>query len=265
MVRMNAGLNKENRLGGLDDRPDIAESLAHLRSLIQAALQQGQRRLPAERDLAAQIGVGRLVIRHALEVLEREGEVVRHVGRGTFITSNAGSPPPQLQALAHAGALAINTQVGLSSRELIEVRYALEPAIAELAAVSARESDLNLIVKCMEQREEAWRLDDYEHWDYELHMAIAKATHNSMLVEMLDLVNRMRRTALWRKFRGPSMDDAKRKTSNQQHREIVLAICQADPQRAFSAMRVHVGHVRNFAACGALDSGEVTPGGGASG
>lgn len=254
---MNSENSRETKLGGLDDRPDIAETLAHLRVIIQSALQQGQRRLPAERDLAAQLGVGRLAVRHALEVLEREGDVVRHVGRGTFITSNAGSPPPQLQALAHAGALAINTQVGLSSRELVEVRYVLEPAIAELAALSAREPDLNLMLKCMQQREEAWRLDDYEHWDYELHMAIAKATHNSMLVEMLDLVNRMRRTAVWRKFRGPSMDEAKRKTSNQQHREIVLAICQADPERAFSAMRAHVGQVRHFAACGVLDSAEV--------
>lgn len=257
MVRMNSEHTRETKLGGLDDRPDIAKTLAHLRVTIQGLLQQGQRRLPAERDLAARLGVGRLTVRSALEVLEREGDVVRHVGRGTFITSNAGSPPPQLQALAHAGALAINTQVGLSSRELVEVRYALEPAIAELAALSAREPDLNLILKCMQQREEAWRLDDYEHWDYELHMAIAKATHNSMLVEMLDLVNRMRRTAVWRKFRGPSMDDAKRKTSNQQHREIVLAICSADPQRAFSAMRAHVGHVRHFASSGVLDSAEV--------
>lgn len=253
---MNAEKSRETKLGGLDDRPDIAETLAHLRVLIQATLQQGQRRLPAERHLAAQLGVGRLTIRHALEVLEREGDVVRHVGRGTFITSNAGSPPPQLQALAHAGALAINTQVGLSSRELIEVRYALEPAIAELAAQTAREPDLNLILECMKQREEAWRLDDYEHWDRELHMAIAKATHNSMLVEMLGLINRIRRTAVWHKFRRPSMDEAKRKTSNQQHREIVMAICQADPDRAFSTMRAHVGHLRHFASSGLLDSDE---------
>jgi len=253
---MHSEHTRETRLGGLDDRPDVGETLAHLRFMIQRTLQQGQRRLPAERDLAAQLGVGRLTIRHALEVLEREGDVVRHVGRGTFITSNAGSPPPQLQALAHAGALAINTQVGLSARELVEVRYVLEPAIAELAALSARESDLNLMLRCMHQREDASRLEDYEHWDYELHMAIAKATHNSMLVELLDLVNRMRRTAVWRSFRAPSMDEEKRKTSNRQHREIVLAICQADPEQAFSAMRAHLRHLRHFAASGVLDSAE---------
>lgn len=259
MVQKNAKRSAQATVDGLDDRPEIAETLAHLRVVIHSAIQQGQRRLPAERELAAQLGVGRLTIRQALEVLEREGDVVRHVGRGTFITSNAGSPPPQLQALAHAGALAINTQVGLSSRELVEVRYALEPAIAELAALSAREPDLNLMLRCMQQREEAGRLDDYEHWDYELHMAIAKATHNSMLVEMLDLVNRMRRTAIWRKFRAPSMEETKREISNRQHREIVLAICQAEPERAFAAMRAHLSHLRDFAASGVLDSPKMTP------
>lgn len=254
MVRSPDEGMQEAPLEGLDDRPELAATLVRLRSLIQEALQQGKRRLPAERELAAQLGVGRLTIRSALEVLEREGDVVRHVGRGTFLTSKAGSPPPQLQALAHAGALAINSQVGLSSRELMEVRYALEPAIAELAAQSAREPDLALLLKCLERREESWRVDDYEHWDYELHMAIAKATHNSMLVEMLDLINRMRKTAVWRKFRVPSMDEDKRKLSNRQHREIVLAICRADSAGAFAAMREHLSHLRVFVSQGVLDS-----------
>lgn len=257
MVRAPSKSASPAPLGTLDDRPSIAQTLANLRVLIHHTLQLGQRRLPSERDLVSRLGVGRLAIREALEVLEREGDVVRHVGRGTFITSKAGLPPPQLQALAHAGALAVNTQVGLSSRELIEVRYALEPTIAELAAHSARPADLDRLLKCMQEREDAARLDDYEHWDYELHMAIAKATHNSMLVEMLDLVNRMRRTAIWRQFRAPSMDEAKRKTSNQQHREIVLSICQAEPERAFNAMRAHLSHVRTSAAGGVFEQGEA--------
>lgn len=232
-------------IGSLDDQPEIAEALTHLHALIQSTLQRGERRLPAERQLASQFNIGRITIRKALTVLEQDGEVVRHVGRGTFITSNAGSPPPQLQALAHAGALAIDTSIGLSPRELIEVRYALEPAIAELAALAAREVDLQKILKCMSKREESWRIDDYEHWDQELHISIAKATHNSLLIEMLELVNRIRRTAAWRKFRKTSIDEEKRRISNAQHLKIVQAICRADPQAAFNAMRAHLNAVRN--------------------
>lgn len=206
-------------------------------------LQQNERQLPPERQLAEAFGVGRNAVRKALAILESDGTVARHVGRGTFITSGAGSAPPQLQALAFGGALAIDTSVGLSPRDLMEVRYALEPAMAEMAALSARGPDLEHIQECMRRREEAERLDDYEHWDYALHMSIAKATHNSLLIEMLDLVNRMRRSGGWRKFRGQSVVPKQRRSSNAQHRAIVQAICRADPEAAFAAMRTHLGFV----------------------
>jgi DNA-binding FadR family transcriptional regulator len=42
-------------------------------------------RLPNERTLAAELGVTRTLVRHALTVLEAEGRVCREVGRGTFL------------------------------------------------------------------------------------------------------------------------------------------------------------------------------------
>lgn len=229
--------------GSLDDQPAVASTLAQMRQLIDGQLQRMERQLPPERQLSEQLGVGRDTIRKALALLESDGTVVRHVGRGTFIRSQSGSAPPQLQALALGGALAIDTSVGLSPRELMEVRYALEPAIAELAALAARQPDLEQMQECMRRREEASQLDDYEHWDYALHMSIATATHNSLLIEMLDLINRMRRSAQWRKFRGPSIKQHQRQVSNAQHREIVHAICRADPEAAFAAMRTHLNIV----------------------
>lgn len=227
----------------LDDQPELAATLARLRRLIETQLQHMQRQLPPERQLSQQFGVGRNTVRRALAVLEEDGTVVRHVGRGTFIRSAAGSAPPQLQALALGGALAIDSSAGLSPRELMEVRYALEPTIAELAALAARQPDLDRMQDCMRHREEATQLDDYEHWDYALHMSIATATHNSLLIEMLDLINRMRRSAQWRKFRGPSVQAGQRQMSNAQHRDIVHAICRADPEAAFAAMRTHLNVV----------------------
>lgn len=227
----------------LDDRPAVANVLPRLRALIGTLLDRQVRKLPPERVLSQQFGVGRRVIRTALAILEKDGAVVRHVGRGTFIASCAGWSPPQLQALALAGGLAVGGIEGLSPRDLLEVRYVLEPAIAELAALSARPSDIVRLQECMRRREASHNIDDYEHWDFELHMAIATATHNKLLLEMLDLVNRMRRSAVWRKFRGPSIDSTRRRVSNAQHQAIVQAICQAEPEVAFATMRAHIGHV----------------------
>jgi DNA-binding FadR family transcriptional regulator len=227
----------------LDDQPGVAFTLARLRQLIESQMQRLRRQLPPERQLSESLGVGRNTIRKALAVLESDGTVVRHVGRGTFIRSDAGSAPPHLQALALGGGLAVDGSVGLSPQELMEVRYALEPAIAELAALAARRPDLEQMLECMRRREEASQLDDYEHWDYALHTSIATATHNTLLIEMLGLINRMRRSAQWRKFRGTSIKAQKRQVSNTQHSEIVHAICRADPEAAFAAMRTHLNFV----------------------
>lgn len=227
----------------LNDQPDVAGCLVTLRTLIEDMYASGERQLPAERKLAEQLGIARSTLRNALAILENEKTLVRHVGRGTFLCSGAGAAPPQLQALASSGAFAIDSDAGLSPRELMEVRYALEPATAELAAIAARPSDLAQMQECLRKREEALRLDDYEHWDYALHMSIARATRNSLLTELLDLINRMRKTAAWRQFRRPSVNPDVREISNAHHRGIVDAISRADPPAAFRAMRTHLSEV----------------------
>src|SRR5579864_9051572 len=62
----------------------IEERLAH--AIESGELAAGSR-LPAERDLAAELGVSRMTLRQALDALERRGLVTRSVGRkgGTFV------------------------------------------------------------------------------------------------------------------------------------------------------------------------------------
>lgn len=225
---------------GLDDQPEVITALRALRDRLEQLLTTHQRRLPPERQLASELGIGRNTVRRALAILERDGLIVRHVGRGTFITSGGGLALPQLHALTLQGALAIDASQGLSPRELLEVRYALEPAIAELAASCARPADILEMQECLRQREAASHLDAYERWDYALHMCIAKTTRNAMLIELLELVNRLRRTANWRQFRRASIHPGERRPSNEQHLAIVEAIARADPAAAFTAMRQHL-------------------------
>ena len=42
-------------------------------------------KLPAERDLAAEIGVGYMTVRRAMRLLRERGLIVTVVGRGTFV------------------------------------------------------------------------------------------------------------------------------------------------------------------------------------
>ena len=63
-----------------------------------------------------------------------------------------------------------------SARCVLFRRRLIEPAMAELAAASARPENIEELHHCLREREVATGIDAYEHWDLLLHMAIAKAT-----------------------------------------------------------------------------------------
>src|SRR4051794_3824539 len=88
-------------------------------------------RLPAERELAETLGVGRMTLRRALQTLGEEGLVTTARGRagGTFVSGQAPVPAAQRRRIAA-------TQRARLEQSL-EFRLAVEPAAAELCAQRA--------------------------------------------------------------------------------------------------------------------------------
>ena len=121
-------------------------------------------------------------------MLEADGLIWRHVGRGTFIGAR---PVHNLDDVAFLGQLANPAQV-------LDARVAIEPELARLAALHAVRADLEAIRVCCHARARAaadWR--GYEAWDNKLHHAVAKATHNKLLVFLFDTLNVVRRSIVW--------------------------------------------------------------------
>src|SRR5262249_60691985 len=67
------------------------QTLSRLRQLIESQ-DFSEGRMPPERALASELGVGRRSLRRALDILEQEGRIQRHQGRGTFVQPQAGRP-----------------------------------------------------------------------------------------------------------------------------------------------------------------------------
>lgn len=93
------------------------------------ALRPGQR-LPAERELAAQLGVSRGALREALRTLESVGLLQARVGSGRFVTLTSATDP--------GGGLSAWMQLQPVG-DVIEVRRTLEPAA--IAAIPAMRVD----------------------------------------------------------------------------------------------------------------------------
>src|SRR5580658_3665493 len=109
------------------------QGLTRVREFIEKQAVSLDGRIPPERTLASALGVGRRSVRRALDVLEQEGRIHRHQGRGTFVDIRAASglvtpstaatsnPRPALSAALE------NVLDYTNPLEVMEVRLANEP------------------------------------------------------------------------------------------------------------------------------------------
>lgn len=210
------------------NRGNSAAALRRMRSLIERGRFQG--RLPPERELAVELQVGRSTLRKALEVLEAEGQIWRHVGQGTFV----GRRP------APGASEPLMTLGKISPKELLDARLILEPAIAACAAATARPADIARMTLCATKRETTKDPEAYNLWDHQFHLAIAGATQNPIMFALLEQLNALRRAPTWSAYKKDRMKDPYYSMSKREHRAIIAAIEARDTNAAFSTMRAHI-------------------------
>jgi len=208
----------------------LADALRHF--IAQSGFHHNDR-LPPERALCSQFGVTRGELRKALLALEGDGLIWRHVGRGTFIGAR---PVLNLADVAYLGKLASPAQV-------IVARLAIEPELARLAALHGARTDFDNLIGWSKRCRTApdWR--SYEAADNNLHHAIARATHNKLLIYLFDTLNVVRRSTVWGQSRA-TIRPPRDHFSLDQHDAIVKAITTRDANLAAALMRDHLVFVR---------------------
>jgi DNA-binding FadR family transcriptional regulator len=205
-------------------------ALTQLRAYLAQSDLPGNARLPPERELVEILGVSRGDLRKALAVLEREGELWRHVGKGTFV----GARP--IDELSTVAAISGKT----SPAEVMRTRLLIEPVIAREAALNGTAEDIVEMRICLKGAREArtWRF--YENWDNRLHRTIAQAAHNVPMLAMFDTLNTVRRAVVWGRLRPAGDRPEPDHHSFAQHDAIVAAIEDRDLRAAEFAMRTHL-------------------------
>lgn len=209
---------------------DSDAALLELRTMLSEIDVTADSRLPPERDLARQFGVQRPALRKALAVLESEGQIWRHVGKGTFV----GSRPSIAQG--DVTAIARKTHPG----EVMRTRILLEPEVAAMAALNATPAHVAEMRMCVQKSRAAPTWRQYEAWDTRLHRVIAEATQNYLLLALLDTLTAVRRTVTWGRLRTNKERPKPDHHSFTEHDEIVGAIEERDRERAREAMRRHL-------------------------
>jgi DNA-binding FadR family transcriptional regulator len=190
-------------------------------------------RLPSERDLAAQLGVSRPSVREALIALEVAGKVEVRVGAGIFVAARrpvVAAPDPAKE--------------GQGPFELLRARWLIEGEIAAEAARSAKPDELEVVrnavaemARSQNQRREA------EAADRDFHIGIAKATHNSALVLVVQDLWDRGRGAIWKRMEHHFQTPELRAATLRDHRAILTALEARDGRGSRAAMRRHLERV----------------------
>jgi len=190
-------------------------------------------RLPPERELCESLGVSRGDLRKALAVLEKDGHIWRHVGKGTFI---GRGPVEETVAIAD---IAGKT----NPSDVMRARLIVEPEIAREAALHATLDDIAAMRQSLVQTRQATSWRQYENIDNLLHRQIAQASRNTVLLGLFDVLNAIRRAVVWGRLRSDSACPPADHHSFADHDRIVGAIEDRDLGGAAAAMRLHLQEV----------------------
>ncbi|TPM40815.1 FCD domain-containing protein [Mesorhizobium sp. B2-3-4] len=187
-------------------------------------------RIPPERDLASEFGVARNTMRRAVSFLEDDGTVVRHVGRGTFLTA---PNPASMTAV-------VGRMEGTSPADMMEIRQLLEPAAASFAATNASAMELNAVREAHRIACESQDMPTFEHWDAEFHHRIFACSRNEFLKEIHNLMRILRNQAPWFEMKKRSFSEERRSIYCSEHQMVLDALLRRDPESASQAMLAHL-------------------------
>ena len=200
-------------------------------------------KVPSERELTKELGVGRSTVREALNGIAMLGIVeIRH-GQGVFVT---GVAPPEGEPSAITAAL----ERGVTN-EFIEARLIVEVEVARLAARRRTDEDLARLEEALAEQEERLRgdVDALVHVAAHFNVLLAEAAHNEVLRAMIQsfVALMIERGPRVYQFEGFGEWDL------QEHRGLYGAVRDRDAERAAKLMREHIEELaRRYRAVGAM-------------
>ena len=192
-------------------------------------LKPGQR-LPSERELCLRFGSGRSSLREALRCLSIVGVLNARVGEGTSVAADGGKFLGKILEWR-----LITEQHDIEN--LMEVRAGLEVLSAASAARTSTVEDLAALETLLSKMNQF--KDDHKRFaalDVEFHLAIAKASGNPLLSDMISMIRGQLVKGLSRVLMLPTALSL----SYREHVRIVQCIREHNPEAASEAMGSHI-------------------------
>lgn len=209
--------------------PSLVEKVCQsLAAIARRDLQEDDGWLPTERELSAQLGVSRSVVREATKRLEQQGLLEIRQGLGIRTVNHLHKPL--------TGALELLVPDATERlRQLIEVRLMVEPENARLTAQRATEAQIRALRAVHETLVQAQSFEASVMADMEFHRMLAVLSGNQIAALLLQSLSELLQASLNHGYQRVTPA-----TAIKQHATIVKAIEQRDGAAAARAMHRHL-------------------------
>ncbi len=199
--------------------------------IIEGALKAGDR-LPTERELAEELGVGRSSVREAVKALHSMGLLTRTKdGMIIDLKSSTFFTDPRL--------LSKHVSVG----ELFEARKVIEVQMAGMSAERSVPGEIEELERVLSEADrQPMPPERFVFYDMTFHLGIARASHNRVLVQVFSSIKDLLWEAQSQLARVPGVMDK----ASALHREIVAAIKEKDPEKSRMKMFTHLDEVQRI-------------------
>ena len=219
----------------------VTEEIAQqIQDLISRGRLKAGDRLPAEREMAKQLGVSRPTLREALQVLEHSGFLETHHGNGTYVR-DVGE-----QALKDPLSSLIRDSSGMIV-DLAEFRTEVEAWAAGQAAGLIQPEELDVLKSIVDRMQECIEAGKPVHdLDAEFHLALASATQNSIYIHVANTIFYLfaEVTRLSHEQIFVSREDQKKLFD--EHRSIYEAVARKDAKTARRLMHHHLKNTEDW-------------------
>lgn len=221
--------------------PRISDAVASTleRRILEGSLKPGDR-LPAERELALELGVSRPSLREAIQKLASKGMLQSRQGGGTYVTAALEKSflDPWQEMMGSYPNL---------REDMLEFRRMLEGQAAEWAAERATEADLVRLDQAFLNLQSAFNGDDTGRRstaDIAFHQAIGDASHNVLIGHLSSALLSLMHDNIRLNLGELKSVPAASRLLMTQHEAIYRAVRENKPQAARAAAETHIDFVR---------------------
>ena len=211
---------------------------------IQDLITQGEwkagQQIPSQRILSEQLEVSRASLREALQMLETLGLIRSEPGRGTFVTYGLATDRSDQLRWRYADSFSL--------KDVFQTRIMLESQIAASAALVGESATVQALVGATDEMQRGWEIGDLVanvEADLQFHRIVVAQCGNRMLQALYDNVagplTETQRQPI------PRTNTERMLESLAEHRALIVALRERDPNAARIAMATHIRNTALYA------------------